>query len=166
MQVRVLGAIEVVGPEPVALGGPTLRRTLAMLVLRANQTVSVDQLIEAIWPDGDPPDRSETNVRTYVHRLRSALRLGGSRIETIGSGYRLRLGRHELDATRFEDLVATARVAADGGDHARAQELLDNALALWRGRPPAGGPTSDSARPGRSLSLRKMLAVRTAEYCR
>ena len=135
MQVTVLGAIGVEIDVEINLGGPTQRRTLAMLVLRANQAVSLDQLVDAMWPDGDAPDRAEHNVRTYVHRLRGALRRVGDRIETVGGGYRLRLGRHELDATRFEDLVATARVAADDGDHARAQELLDNALALWNGRP-------------------------------
>jgi hypothetical protein len=45
-------------------------------------------------------------------------------------GYRLLVALEELDATQFDRLLAQAR-----GDHCeRALPLLDEALALWRGR--------------------------------
>ena len=77
----------------------------------------------------------EHNVRTYVHRLRAALDGAGERIETARSGYRLRLERHELDATRFEDLVAEARTLPTEADPERTRQLLDEALDLWGGSP-------------------------------
>ncbi len=134
MQVRVLGAIEVLDPAVVALGGPTQRRVFAQLAAGGGRVVSVDQLIDAVWPDG-APKRAEHNVRSYVHRLRTALGEFGGRIETAGTGYRLRLERDELDATRFEDLVAAARTASSQADPERARQLLDEAFELWGGRP-------------------------------
>jgi serine/threonine protein kinase/DNA-binding SARP family transcriptional activator/WD40 repeat protein len=135
MQVRVLGTIEVLEPPGVALGGPTQRRVLSTLLMNADRVVSVDQLVDAVWPERDVPERAEHNVRTYVHRLRTALDGAGERIETAGTGYRLRLQRDELDATRFEDLVAAARVAMAAEQLDRTQELLDEAFELWAGRP-------------------------------
>ena len=73
MDVRLLGQIEVVDGEPLPLGGPTQRRVLAALALRRNEVVSVARLVDVIWPDGEPPNRAEHNVRTYVHRLRSSM---------------------------------------------------------------------------------------------
>jgi serine/threonine protein kinase/DNA-binding winged helix-turn-helix (wHTH) protein len=135
MQVRVLGAIEVLRPVEVSLGGPTRRRALALLAFHTNQVVSLDQLIDATWPNGDTPDRAEHNVQSYVHRLRTALRESGDRIETVGAGYRLRLDRAELDATRFEGLLAQSRSAEQESDPERARLLIDEALETWRGVP-------------------------------
>lgn len=135
MQVKVLGPIGVELQEPAALGGPTQRRVLAVLALHTGEVVSVDRLVDAVWPDGEAPERADHNVRSYVHRLRSALGDDGSRIETVGNGYRLRLERHELDAFRFEDLVADGRAAAARDEHDEARRCFEDALALWAGRP-------------------------------
>ena len=135
VHVKVLGAIDVELEQPPALGGPTQRRVLAVLALHAGEVVSVDRLVDAVWPDGDAPERADHNVRTYVHRLRSALGDDGNRIETAANGYRLHLERHELDASRFEDLVAEGRAAAARDDHDDARRCFDDALALWGGRP-------------------------------
>ena len=135
MQIQVLGTVDVVEPAGVALGGPTQRRVLSALLLRANQVVSVDQLVDSVWPHDRTPERAEHNVRTYVHRLRTALGGAGDRIETAGTGYRFRVEPHELDARRFEDLVDQARKLANEGGTVPALQLLDEALGLWRGRP-------------------------------
>ena len=135
MQVKVLGPIGVELDEPAALGGPTQRRVLAVLALHAGEVVSVDRLVDAVWPDDGAPERADHNVRTYVHRLRSALGDDGSRIETVGNGYRMHLERPELDAFRFEDLVAEGRAAAAHDEHDEARRCFDDALALWAGRP-------------------------------
>ena len=135
MQICVLGTIDVLDPAGVALGGPTQRRVLSMLSMHAGRVVSVDQLVDAVWPNGDVPDRADHNVRTYVHRLRISLDGAGDRIETAGTGYRFRLDRDELDASKFEDLVDAARTAAAEANHERAGQLLDDALELWGGRP-------------------------------
>ncbi len=83
MDVRLLGQIEAIDGEPLALGGPTQRRVLAALALRRNEVVSVARLVDAIWPNGEPPNRAEHNVRTYFHRLRSSMNGSTDRIETV-----------------------------------------------------------------------------------
>jgi serine/threonine protein kinase/WD40 repeat protein/DNA-binding winged helix-turn-helix (wHTH) protein len=135
MHVRVLGEIEVVGDEPIALGGPTQRRVLAALALHRGEVVSVPYLIGVVWPEREPPDRAEHNVRTYVHRLRASLADDGERVETVGAGYRLRLDVDELDAARFEQLADVANRLAATGDTIRALEQITEAEGLWRGRP-------------------------------
>lgn len=97
----MLGTVEVLDPEPIPLGGPTQRRTLGMLLVNVGQVVSVDQLVDGIWPNGDTPDHAEQNVRKYVHRLRSTMGDYGERVETVGTGYRLRIERNELDSHRL-----------------------------------------------------------------
>ena len=135
MQIQVLGTVDVLEPAGVAVGGPTQRRVLSALLLQPNQVVSIDQLVDCVWPHDGAPERAEHNVRTYVHRLRTALGEAGDRIETVGTGYRLRVEPDELDSRKFEDLVSQARELAGGGDAESARWLLDEALALWRGRP-------------------------------
>lgn len=49
MDYRLLGPLEVrAGDRVVPLGGPRQRAVLAVLLLRANQTVSVDTLIDEV----------------------------------------------------------------------------------------------------------------------
>ncbi len=135
MHVRVLGRIEADVDGPKSLGGPTQRRLFGALVARRGEVVSVPELIEICWPDDEQPERAEHNVRTYVHRLRTALDPEGDRIETVGAGYRVALGRRELDIEQFEDLVATAERLADAGDLTDALDRIQEAQALWAGRP-------------------------------
>ena len=49
-----------------------------------------------------------------------------------GAGYRLRVRGEQVDAVRFERLVAVARAAADPSE---ARAILVGALQLWRGAP-------------------------------
>jgi DNA-binding SARP family transcriptional activator len=91
MDVRVLGHVEAGnGARAYALGGPTQRRVFAALVARRGEVVDVSALVEVCWPTASPPDRADHNIRTYVHRLRNALEDEGERLETVGTGYRLR----------------------------------------------------------------------------
>ncbi len=135
MRIRVLGSMEVRDPGPVPLGGPTQRRTLGMLLVNAGRTVSIDQLVDGIWVNGDAPDRAEQNVPKYVHRLRTVFGDHADRIQTVGAGYRLDLEPDELDAARFEGLIDEARTATTDGESKRALQLFDEALALWNGPP-------------------------------
>ena len=135
IEVRVLGGIEAVVGESVAVGGPTQRRVLAALALRRNEVVSVAHLVDVVWPDGEPPERAEHNVRTYVHRLRSALGEHGDRVETVGAGYRIRLGADQLDSARFEQGAGTATRLANTGDAVAALDVISEAEQVWRGGP-------------------------------
>jgi DNA-binding SARP family transcriptional activator len=68
----------------------------------------------------------------HVSRLRKTL--GDAEVlSTTGGGYRLHVGESELDADRFERLVAQGHEQMEAGDAAQAAEVLREALALWRG---------------------------------
>lgn len=122
LELRILGPLELLRDGVVvSSGGVKPRMLLTTLALHHGRTVSMDQLVEVLWP-GDPPKSATANVQTYVSSLRSVL--GTRRLETRPPGYRLVLQPDELDLLRFE------RLAEDGG-----LSDLDEALALWRGDP-------------------------------
>ena len=130
MQFRVLGPLEVdLGGGTIPLGGPKQRAVLAHLVLRANQLVPAETLIDQVWPE-EPPEKARNVIQTYVSRLRKAL--GHDRIESHGRGYRLKLDPSELDAARFDSLMRDAKKALPMDPHV-AIATLEDALALWRG---------------------------------
>src|SRR5215210_5763111 len=127
---RILGPLEVdVGGDTVPLGGPKQRAVLAHLVLRANQLVPAETLIDEIWAE-EPPEKARNVIQTYVSHLRKAL--GHDRIESNGPGYRLRLDPSELDAARFDALVRDAKKTLPVDPNV-AVATLEDALALWRG---------------------------------
>jgi DNA-binding SARP family transcriptional activator len=127
MDFRLLGPLEVVEHERLlALGGGRQRSLLAVLLLHANEVVSTDRLIDALWGQTPPPTAGKT-IQVYVSRLRKELTEG--RLVTRAPGYLLSVERSELDLGRFEQLLNEARTAVP----ARAAELLRSALALWRG---------------------------------
>jgi predicted ATPase/DNA-binding SARP family transcriptional activator len=127
VEFRLLGPVEVVGEGgAVALGGPKQRALLAELLLRRGSAVPRERLVDALWGDR-PPASAISSLQVYVHGLRRAV--GADRLETRGNAYRVRVEPDELDVARFERLLAEARDAPP----AHAEELLANALALWRG---------------------------------
>jgi len=103
---------------------------LALLVLRGNRGASRDVLIEELW-QGNPPPAAETTLRSYVSRLRAIV--GVERLQTRRAGYALVLAPEELDAHRFEQLLASGREALASEDAAEAATQLRKALELWRG---------------------------------
>jgi DNA-binding SARP family transcriptional activator len=133
---RLLGPLEVVDEgRPLALGGAKQRALLAVLLLRRNEVVSVDRLIDELWGEEPPPTAAKV-VQVYVSQLRKAL-ARDSRvpvIETRSPGYVIRVEAGHLDAERFERLLAGARRARSAGDPEGASRLLSEALALWRGQ--------------------------------
>jgi peptide/nickel transport system substrate-binding protein len=128
MYIRLLGPIEAsLDGRPVALGAPQQRAVLAMLALRANRTVSVDELIDGLWGETAPASAPKL-VQLYVSQLRKLFAGDDAQIVTRGRGYELRLDADGTDTARFERLVAEA-VDADRA----AYTLARDALALWRG---------------------------------
>src|SRR5204863_6442690 len=113
MDFRVLGPVQAFDDgRALPLGGPKQRALLAELLLHGGAVVSRDHLIEALWGEG-PPESAAGWLQVYVHGLRRAL--GAERIETHGTGYRVRLDAEELDADRFELLLErAARRLAEG----------------------------------------------------
>lgn len=141
MDFRILGPLEVTaGDRLLALGGPRQRALLAVLLLHANEVVSTDRLIDALWGDS-PPDTAHKALQGNVLALRKALEPdrkpdeAWGRLVTQPPGYLLRVEPRDLDLERFEELAAEGRAALQGGDPARAAVLLREALGLWRGPP-------------------------------
>src|SRR5262245_52902792 len=95
MEFRVLGPLEVIAEDGVvALNAAKPRALLAMLLLRANESVSTDRLIDDLWEDR-PPATAVKVLQTYVSQLRRAL--GQEAIETGPAGYRLRVDPERFD---------------------------------------------------------------------
>src|SRR5712692_7058912 len=109
MEFRILGPLEVIeGGRSLAVGASKQRALLAMLLLNANQAVSNDHLIEALWEER-PPETAGKALQVYVSQLRKVL--GKELLETKAPGYLLRVAEGELDVQRFEALVRRARDA-------------------------------------------------------
>src|SRR5262245_11015092 len=88
--------------------------------------------MEELWGE-QPPDTAVKALRVYVSQLRKTL--GHDLVETHPSGYSVKLAPGELDADRFEELVRRARGLLVAGEPAEAEQVLAEALALWRGPP-------------------------------
>jgi DNA-binding SARP family transcriptional activator len=117
----VLGPLEVLlDGEPVAVPAGRGQALLATLLLRANEFVSVDELVERLW-EGDPPgpDRAHKTLQMVVARLRQSLGAANC-VRTSSRGYSAEVGAEQLDLTRFRRLTAV-------GEHRAA-------LELWRGK--------------------------------
>lgn len=117
---RVLGPLEVLlDGEPVAVPAGRCHVLLATLLLRPNQFLSVDELVDRVW-DGEPPsaDRAHKTLQMVVRRLRVALGEADC-VRTRPGGYQAAVDPDQLDLLRF-------RALAGSGDFGAAS-------ALWRG---------------------------------
>ena len=148
MEFRVLGPLEVSHDGRVlALGGPKQRALLAILLVRANQIVSADALIDELW--GERPPESATNmVQGYVSRLRKLLsNSDGDVIVQVSGGYVLRVEADRVDSHRFERLLREAtRRAGERRASGGRSETARGASAL------AGRCRSATSRSTRSSS--------------
>ncbi len=135
MEVVFLGPFEVrVDHEAVDTGGMRQRGLLAILALNRNEAVSTDRLIDLLW-GGEPPSTALHTVQVFVSRLRRALGAAADCLVTRGPGYTLEIDADAIDAARCERSYTSARAALAIGDYSRAESLLRDALALWRGVP-------------------------------
>ena len=157
LRVRVLGAFEVEGVGVHDLGARKSRTALKVLALSRGRPVSVDRLVECLWP-GQPPARPAAEVSVLVSRLRSVL--GAERLVRSDAGYRLDLDWLDLDA--LDELVAEASACASDGSWARARAAAEAALALDRGELLADEPDADWAEPDRVAAGRLLAQARRA----
>ncbi len=133
MQVRFFGEFEAVaGGVPVPVRGAKQRTVLALLALHRGKPVSADLLIDALW--GDRQVANPVNaLQAQIGQLRRTL--GATAILTSDAGYALDIGPDDLDAARFEQLVAKGRRLLEEGEMALASTTLGEALQLRRGEP-------------------------------
>jgi DNA-binding SARP family transcriptional activator/tetratricopeptide (TPR) repeat protein len=137
VEIGLLGPLDVrVAGRPVAVTAPRLRGLLVGMALSAGAVVTVDRLAAVVWGD-ETPDDTRRSLRTYVNRLRGLL--GADLITTAPAGYQLHVSPEQVDALRFVQLLDSA---AGAPDTAAERSALTQALALWRGTPFEGVPSS------------------------
>lgn len=114
------------------------RALLALLLLHANEPLSVTVLIDELW-DCHPPRSATATLQMYVSGLRHTLdpdhRFAGRDprqhpvLRTEGSGYRLRARPGELDLDHFQALAGLGRSQLQSGRCAVAARA---SAARWR----------------------------------
>jgi len=136
---RVLGTVSAeFDGRPVNLRGPRHREVLARLIVARGRMVTIDELVDDLWPDAPPPSAVGT-VRTFVAHLRRVLepdrspRTPASLLVTVPPGYALRVPSAAIDVGRFETLTREAGEALNEGRFGDAYTLADEALVLWNG---------------------------------
>ncbi|MEH0517429.1 MULTISPECIES: AfsR/SARP family transcriptional regulator [unclassified Streptomyces] len=141
MRFRILGPLEVRGApgtsEALTPRAAKIRVVLATLLVRANEIVSVDSLIDELWGE-DPPRTATTTLQVYISQLRKLLHevdaeLGRDALVTRPPGYELRLDPAQLDLAVLEELHGRGRELMDRQDYRGAADLQRRALGLWRG---------------------------------
>ena len=94
--------------------------------------MSEERLLDELW-GADQPLSGKAAVRVRVSQLRKALNGDRELLATRAPGYVLSLEPDQLDALRFERLLADGRRALADGDAELAAASLGDALRLWRG---------------------------------
>jgi DNA-binding SARP family transcriptional activator len=154
----VLGTVQVVNDGQVV--GPISdlrRRLLAVLLVRANRSVTIDTLVDVLWGT-DAPQRPANSLQVHVYRLRQVLDRP-ERLRGVSGGYQLDVAPDELDAFVFADLHSTARNAVQDGDLESAVAGFREALTLWRGTPYADVDEANLVAPeARRLAEARMVA--------
>jgi class 3 adenylate cyclase/tetratricopeptide (TPR) repeat protein len=131
VEVRLLGPLQALKDgRPVPLGGAKPRALIAALALEPGRVVSVDRLVEDLWP-GEPPETAAHALQVYVSQIRKAL--GSAAISTRTPGYALELDTDCVDVGRFVRLAEAGRAELHAANFAIAESALRDALALWRG---------------------------------
>ncbi|WP_261325739.1 BTAD domain-containing putative transcriptional regulator [Modestobacter marinus] len=132
LRIEVLGSLRLtVSGTPVDVPGTKRRAVLGLLALAEGRMVTVDSLVDALWPS-EVPDSGRQALHSHVSRLRGHLGPAAARLETGADGYRLAVDGEDLDLAQARSLLAAARTRAPA-DPAAAMELLRQAHGLWRG---------------------------------
>jgi SARP family transcriptional regulator, regulator of embCAB operon len=143
MEIRVLGPLSVsCGSATAVPTAPKPRSVLALLLLQANQTVPVPDLVQELWGT-EPPTSALTTLQTYILQLRKrfagALAIPPATVATtvlvtVPSGYQFRTTTEDFDLPRYLRLASAGQRALVAGDDACAADLLLQAQGLWRGQ--------------------------------
>jgi len=133
----VLGPLRVQGQDIGAtVSSRKVQTTLAMLLIRAGQTVTIDELSAEIWGD-EQPRKAIGCLHVYISQLRKLLSNPGSKESPIvthrPSGYLLQVAADEIDLHVFRRLMSVGRAHLRNGRAEEALTAFDATLKLWRG---------------------------------
>ncbi|GCD33088.1 SARP family transcriptional regulator [Streptomyces chrestomyceticus JCM 4735] len=137
---RVLGPMSArLGGADLPLGPPRRRALLALLLVRLGRVVPTELLVEELWCEG-PPRHPVATLQSHLSHLRRVLApAAGQGTSSVlryqAPGYVLQLDPEQVDAFRFEQMVADGRQLLDRRDPRGARDRLIEALDLWRGAP-------------------------------
>jgi DNA-binding SARP family transcriptional activator/tetratricopeptide (TPR) repeat protein len=136
VQFSVLGPVRAWrGPVELNVGPNQQRAILTLLLVRANQLVPVDDMMELLWEE-KPPASAVNVVHKYIGSIRRLLepglaaRASGRWVTRHGVAYRLAADENMLDLIAFRRMVKDARAAERPAD---TLDLLLDALTLRRG---------------------------------
>lgn len=136
MRYEILGPLRIAdGSEYLSINARKVEIVLSVLLIRAEQVVSLEQLMTEIWGD-KLPRRATAGIHVYISQLRKFLKVSGatrSPVETRAPGYVLRKGDDEIDAHIFPQLVDEGRTLLRDGQYGQATHCFEQALSLWRG---------------------------------
>ncbi|HEY5836865.1 AfsR/SARP family transcriptional regulator [Streptomyces sp.] len=139
MRFKLLGQLQVHDGDRILTPQAHKQRVLlASLLLHHHTVLSVESLIDELWPDG-PPRTALQALRVYISQLRKMLmssRTPGSPA-LIGEppGYYLTIDDGMLDVVEFDRHRELARVAHDRQDLETALFHYRAAAHLWRSAP-------------------------------
>ena len=164
MHFRILGPLEVLNEGcVVTLGGSKQRALLALFLVHANETLTIDRLIDELLGESPPANAAKT-MQVRISRLRHALGAGagGDLIVTRERGYEFRLDPEQLDSHQFERLTAEGTSELAAGRPEPAAETLERRsrcggtrrLRSWHTNrsPKMRSPASRTCAPARSSS--------------
>ncbi len=116
--------------------GGASRQILALLLISPRQSLSLDLLMERLWPESST-SKARSSFDTALSRLRKALdrSLGakGSRDYLVLEKGMLQLRQVQVDANSFKQAIATARRQLQRQDDWQAEVHLWKAERLWKG---------------------------------
>ena len=127
LSISLLGPLRIDGARRPPKRVPT-RELIAYLALHPNGA-SRDELIEAIWPAQDP---KRTRPRLWESASDAKAALGDAWIAE-GERYRIDRSKVNIDLDKLDQLLASAKPDDDS-----EPQILETALALWRGEPLQG----------------------------
>jgi SARP family transcriptional regulator, regulator of embCAB operon len=132
LEFRILGPVGLWSDNcELPLNGKKQRTMFAALLLADEQVLPDYRLGEMLWCK-TPPETYQAQIYTYASRLRQHL---GSQAEIVrkGTGYLLRTVSGQFDYHEFQMLCNAGRTALRMRNYLHATEVLQAALALWRG---------------------------------
>lgn len=139
MRFKLLGQLQVHdGGRILTPQAHKQRVLLAALLLHHHTVLSVESLIDELWPEG-PPRTALQALRVYISQLRKMLQSGanpgGPALIGEPPGYCLVVEDGILDVSEFDRHRELARVAHDRHDFEPALSHYRAAANLWRNAP-------------------------------